>query len=285
MVKSPPVVAIASALVESCPLLVTTKVCDTLAVVATDPKSSIEPLAGSSASAAGDRPVPLSVATAVPPGVAVTASVIALPLAAVVGLNVTPIAHEAPAASVAPQVLLAIANSAALVPDSMVARAVVVPAAAPPLLVTVNDSGALVVPVTVEGKVAALGLITSAAGGKPTPVKPDDAVPPGAAVTDKVALFCPALVGENVTVIVQFAAAANVIPLHPSVVMAISVESEIVVASAPVTAPPVLVTVKVTGVPRCPNNTDAKLWFAGSIVSAPGMTPLPCRVAVTAPPS
>jgi hypothetical protein len=240
-------------------VFVTTKVCEALPPVVTPPKSSIDPLAGSSARAAGARPAALRVADAVPPGVAPTAKVAALPLALDPGVNVTETVHEAPAASVIPQLLLAIANSVAFAPDRRLASAVVVPAAAPPLLVTVNASGVLVLPVTVAGKVAALGLITSAAGDTPTPVRPDDAVPPGEAVTDNVALFCPATVGAKATNIVHRAAGASAVPVQLSVVTVISVESEIVADSVPLATPPVLVTVNVTAELLWPTNTDPKL--------------------------
>lgn len=140
------------------------------------------------------------------------------------------------------------------------------------------------VPTTVSPNTAVAGVTASNAGAMPTPVKLADVVPPGEAVTLSVALFWPAVIAVSVTVTLHFAPASSVMPLHPSVTITISVESEIVVESAPVAAAPVFVMMKGTGLPACPCSTDPRLWFGGSIVKAPWVTPVPCSIAVTAPP-
>ena len=139
-------------------------------------------------------------------------------------------------------------------------------------------------PTTVSGNANVAGVTASDAGARPTPVRLAEVVPPGEAVTVSVAPFCPALIAVSATVMVHLPLAASAIPLHPSVAMAISVESEIVVDSGPVAEPPLFVTVKVAGLPVCPLRTEPRLWFGGSIVSAPWATPVPCSIAVTAPP-
>src|SRR5437868_2579256 len=120
-----------------------------------------------------------------------------------------------------------------------------------------------------------VGLIVSTAGVRPVPLRLDEAVPPVVAETVRVPDLPPPLVGENVTEIEHEAEAASVIPLHPSVEIANSVEPDTAVVSALVGAPPELVTVKAIGVPDMFCGTDPKSRVAGAIINAPGATAIP----------
>jgi hypothetical protein len=183
--------------------------------------------------------------------VALTVRVLLLFVPALDGRNATTTVQLAAAASVGPQVFETV-NSAALVPLSAAARAVVVPAATPPTLVTVRLRVALVLPATVSGKLTTVALTVSVAGVNPVPVRADVAVPPGVAVTDSDPVFCPALAGTNLTAIVQVELAVSTRPLQPSVAVANSIELLMLAVTGPVGVPPVFVTVKLIGVPTAP---------------------------------
>ena len=129
-----------------------------------------------------------------------------------------------------------------------------------------------------------VGLIVSTAGVRPVPLRLDDAVPPVVAETVRVPDLPPPLVGENVTEIEHEAVPASVIPLHPSVEIANSVEPETALVSALVGAPPVLVTVNAIGVPDMFCCTDPKSRVAGAIINAPGATAIPVSDSIFAPP-
>jgi hypothetical protein len=115
----------------------TTKVSVAVVATTTVPKSADDPVAARRRSAAGASPLPISDDDAEPPGFALTVKVAALePVLA--GLNAMLTAHVAPAASIPVQVFEITVNSAALVPSTRVANAVVVPAMTPPRLVIVK---------------------------------------------------------------------------------------------------------------------------------------------------
>jgi hypothetical protein len=164
---------------------------------------------------------------------------------ALVGWNETVREQDAPGANAIVHPLDAIPNWPASVPTRDAAGT---PLGTPPLLVTVNDCAVLIVPDTVPGgKLNEPGTITSAAGASPTPARLAVALPPGEALTVRDPVFCPGLPGAKVTEIVQVAAGSSDLVLHASVEIENSVDPVIVVASAPVVVPPLLVTVKVVG--------------------------------------
>jgi hypothetical protein len=279
-----PLTATVRVLDDCWPGLVTTNVSTSGVPTTTVPKFAEDPAAAVSIKDAAESPVPASEADADAPGVAPTVKVAArAPVAA--GWNATTRVQLAPAPSMPMHVLEDTVNSVPLVPPSALASAVVVPAATPPRLVTVNVTPALVAPTAVLAKVVVAGLMLSVAGERPTPVRPDDAVPPGIPLTRSVPLFGPELAGAKVTAIVQVAAAASDRSLHPSAPFTNSVDPAMLAVSTPVGVPPVLVTVNVVGLLCVPCNTEPKAWVGGAIVSAPGATASPCRLAFAAPPS
>jgi len=172
----------------------------------------------------------------------------------------------APAANMPVHVLLPSKNWPASVPPS---EAATVPEAALPVLVTVNVTGALVLPLATGPKFCGVGVMVNVAALGQSPFKLALTLPPGVAETLSEAVLVPAMVGENVTTMVQVAAGANV-PLHvlvPIVNWLASVPASEVVM-APEAAPPVLVTVNVTGALVLALATDPKLCVVGEMLKA-----------------
>ncbi|HZL19645.1 MAG TPA: hypothetical protein VFG23_18065 [Polyangia bacterium] len=206
-----------------------------------------------------------------------------------VGLKTTETVQLAPGPSVPLQVLDETEKLAPLAPPKATTIAVPLPAATPPPFVTVNVWLALVAPTTVPAKPKLVGEIERVAGARPVPVSEAEAVPPEMPVTASVPLVGPTLVGAKVTPIIQLALepppAPRASPLQPSLAIVNPEAALMEVASALVAAPPVLVTVKTCGLPDVPTRTGSNDWLLGVTVMAPGLTPLPCKVAVTVPPA
>ena len=131
----------------------------------------------------------------------------------------------------------------------------------PPVLVTVNVT-VVGVPATTATfpKFAGGGaVILKAAGVAPVPLKLALTVPPGVAETSSVVAFAPALFGVKLTEMVQVVPAAKVRPAQLSPLFTNWTASRPLsnVDIVPEVVPPILVTVKVTGVvppptPRVP---------------------------------
>src|SRR5215831_1862027 len=123
-----------------------------------------------------------------------------------------------------------------------------VPVATPPVFETMNVWAALVVITAVPaGNVTVVGLIASCAAASPVPLRADDEeLPEAGSVTVSVAILVPTAEGVIPTVIVQgLPITASVCPLQVSALIMKSVVEERLVASLPVVAPPVLLTVNV----------------------------------------
>jgi hypothetical protein len=268
-----PVMAVASVPVTAPPLFVTVKVCPALGVpCATGPKGWG---AGVIARVAAVTAVPARVAETEFPGLAVRVSVPALaPM--VVGWNTTPIMQVKVGCSVA-QLLDAMPNCVESVPPMI---AVMVPEATPPMLVTVNVwVTRLVAPAAVPaGNVNAVGLTVRTAFDSPTPLRAaDEELPDALSLTVSVAVFAPGgATGVITTVIVQVpVSAARIFPLQPSAVSAKSVAGVMLVASAAVATPPVLVTVNVCEPLGMPWTTEPNACVSGVIATELGGMPLP----------
>src|SRR5215831_878314 len=111
-----------------------------------------------------------------------------------------------------------------------------------------------------------------------------EAVPPGFAVTVRVALSGPGAAGVSTTPIMQVAFMASVAPAQLLVMILKSVGVAMAVDRAPVVEPPVFLTVKVCAALVVMGRSGVKVAVAGVMVSAPGVAPAPARAAVTVPP-
>ena len=139
--------------------------------------------------APGARPVPVSVALTVLPGVAVTVTV-AVFAAALVGWKLAVMVQLVPDTSVPLQVVASIWNSAAFVPDSFTAIAVVVPALALPVFVTVSALAVLALSTATDGNACVVGAkvnVTTEGGAPPVAMPPVLLMPPAKEVPPVVA--------------------------------------------------------------------------------------------------
>lgn len=172
-----------------------------------------------------------------------------------VGAKLTAMVQDVPAAKTVPtQVSLLFWNWIASVPESTV---VMLPEAVPPVLVTVNVTGVLVLPPATGPKLCGVGVMVNVA--EVAPLKLVLTLPPGVAETFRDAVLAPAMLGKNVTTMVQVALGAKV-PVQvlvPITNWLASVPANEVVM-VPEAVPPVLVTVNVTGVLVLPMATDPK---------------------------
>jgi hypothetical protein len=144
------------------------------------------------------------------------------------------IVQLAPAAKLAPQVLVC-------------AKSVVFPVLSPMLvissellvsvLVSVTGCAALMVPTVGTAKVRAGDKVAAADGARPVPVSiAVTGLTSSVLVTERVAEFTPVAVGPNVTLTVQLAPAAKVVPQVPPAVRAARTNTPAAVGTIGVTA-------------------------------------------------
>ena len=174
-------------------------------------RPAVKPTHSKSGGTGTASPVPLSVPVCGDPAALSATLTVALSAVAEPGVNVTAIAQLAPAASVAPQVVVC-ANDPAFVPPNVMPEIFSV---AFPGFESVKLCDALVVATVCAANVSPAGVSTACGAGGAVPVPfrlPVCGEPTALSATFTAALNVPADDGLNVTTIEQFAPAASVAP-------------------------------------------------------------------------
>jgi hypothetical protein len=225
-------------------------------------------------------PVPLSDAVCGDPLALSATDSVALYACAAAGENVTVIVQFAPAASVPPQVVVFEKSVVSLSVMPLIFNTAL------PVFDNVVDTAADVDPTAVLAKLSVVGDSDATGAGAGVPVPLSAAVcgePAALSATESVALYACAADGENVTEIVQFAPAANVLP--QVVVFAKSVVSLSVMPLMFNTALPVFDSVVDSAADVDPTAVLAKLSVVGdSEATGVAATPVPLSATVCGDP-
>jgi hypothetical protein len=237
-------------------------------------------LAGLSERAGKPVAVPLRETECGDPGALSVKTTVALRAPAAVGLKVAETVQLAPAARLAPQVV--VAGKSPLLPLSRMLEMV---SAAAPVFFTVTVWTALAEPTLVAAKLKLVGLNEMAGVPVPVPLRETECGDPGAlSVKTTAALRAPAAVGLKVTEIVQLAPAARLAPQvvvsGKSPLLPVSPMLEMVSAAAPV-----FFSVIVWAALAEPTLVSAKLKLVGLKETADVPVPVPLRGTVCGDPA